>query len=105
MLGVRAYYRDTMGVDKANDVGIYDDAIFLVSHLPMLACNANTDPSRLGWNAGVDKPFAVLQPGLWYFRRGPHKAHPARFASAPMRKRTTSMRQTMENLPSSEAEE
>lgn len=76
MLGVRAYYRDTMGVDKANDVGIYDDAIFLVSHLPMLACNANTDPSRLGWNAGVDKPFAVLQPGLWYFRRGPHKAHP-----------------------------
>ena len=76
ILAVRAYYRDTMGVEGSNDVGIYDDAIFLVTPQGMLACNANTDPSRLGWNEGVGKPFAVLQPGLWYFRRGPHKKQP-----------------------------
>lgn len=76
ILGVRGYYRDTMGVAGVNDVGIYDDAIFLVTPQGMIACNANTDPSKLGWNPGVGKPFAVLTPGLWYFRRGPHKAHP-----------------------------
>ncbi|NBW10146.1 MAG: hypothetical protein EBR82_19170 [Caulobacteraceae bacterium] len=76
ILGVRGYYRDTFGKHGVNDVGTYDDAMFLISPQPMIALNANTDPSRLGWNSGVGKPFAVLQPGLWYFRRGPHKAHP-----------------------------
>ena len=76
ILGVRGYYRDTMGTAGKNDVGLYDDAAFLITPQGMLAFNFNTDPSRLGWNPGVGKPFAVLRPGLWYFRRGPHKAHP-----------------------------
>jgi hypothetical protein len=75
LLGVRGYYRDSLGTPGANDVGIYDDAIFLVAPVVFLAVNANTDPSRLGWNEGVGKPFAVLQPGLWFFRRGPHKGN------------------------------
>lgn len=73
LLGVRGYRRDTMGVVGQNDVGIYDDAIFLVGKGIFLAANANTDPSKLGWNPGVGKPFAMLQTGVWYFRRGPHK--------------------------------
>lgn len=73
ILGVRGYYRDTVGKPGVNDVGVYDDAMFLVANGVFIPVNANTDPSRVGWNAGVDKPFAMLQPGLWYFRRGPHK--------------------------------
>ena len=73
LLGVRGYYRDSKGVEGRNDVGIYDDAMFFVAPNIFLAVNANTDPSRLGWNAGVGKPFAMLTPGTWYFIRGAHK--------------------------------
>lgn len=73
LLGVRSYYRDTMGEQGANDVGIYDDAMFFVAPGIFLAVNANTDPSRLGWNAAIGKAFAMLLPGLWYFIRGAHK--------------------------------
>ncbi len=73
LLGVRGYRRDTMGEPGVNDVGIYDDAMFLCAPGVFKAVNANTDPSRLGWNPGVGKPYAMLRPGLWYFRRGPHK--------------------------------
>lgn len=73
LVGVRSYYRDSMGVPGVGDVGIYDDAIFLITPRGMRSANGNTDPSRLGWNPGVGKPFAVLQTGVWWFRRGPHK--------------------------------
>ncbi len=73
LLGVRGYYRDTKGEPGKNDVGIYDDAMFLVGPGVFKAVAANTDPSRLGWNPGVGKPYAMLMPGLWYFRRGAHK--------------------------------
>lgn len=33
----------------------------------------NTDPSRFGWNEALDKPFAILQPGVWPFHKGQHK--------------------------------
>lgn len=73
LLGVRGYRQDSMGVVGQNDVGIYDDAIFMIAPNAFLAANANTDPSKLGWNPSVGKPFAMLQTGIWYFRRGPHK--------------------------------
>ena len=73
LLGVRGYRRDSMGVPGQNDVGIYDDAIFLVGPNVFVSANANTDPIKLGWNSGVGKPFAMLQCGLWYFRRGSHR--------------------------------
>jgi len=77
ILGVRGYYRDSMGRVGVNETGIYDDAMFLCAPGIFLAVNANTDPSRIGWNPGVGKPYAMLQPGLWYFRRGQHKKIPA----------------------------
>lgn len=73
ILGVRGYRRDSMGKPGQNDAGIYDDAMFFVAPGVFEAVNANTDPSRLGYNAAIGKRFAMLLPGLWYFIRGPHK--------------------------------
>jgi len=73
LLSVRAYRRDTMGKPGVNDAGIYDDAIFLRFPGGMLPFNANTDPSRFGWNADLGKPFAQLKCGTWPFIRGLHK--------------------------------
>lgn len=73
ILGIRGYRRDTMGEPGVNDVGIFDDAIFLLGPAGMLASNANADPSVIGWNKALGKPFAQLKAGLWPFIRGMHK--------------------------------
>lgn len=66
LLGVRGYYRDTMGERGRNDRGIYDDAIFVVSPEAFTSFNANTDPS-------VARPgVAVLKAGLWSYKVGTH---------------------------------
>lgn len=72
-VAVRAYFLRTMGNPTKNDVGIYDDAIFLLPKGKGIhRFNANTDPSRIGQNVELGKPFAMLAPGLWYFRQGLH---------------------------------
>lgn len=73
LVGVRGYRLNTMGKPGVNDFGIWDDAMFYVAPKLFLAENANTDPSRVGWNANAGKPMAVLNAGVWPFRRGPHK--------------------------------
>lgn len=66
LLGVRGYYRDTMGAPGKNDRGIYDDAIILRSPTTHAAFNANTDPSA------TRKHIAVLKAGVWMYRIGTH---------------------------------
>lgn len=73
ILGVRGYYRDTMGARGRNDLGIYDDALFVISPNLFASFNANTDPARSGNNPKVGKPYAVLKPGVWRYRIGLHK--------------------------------
>lgn len=78
---VRGYRSSTMG-GPGNDFGIWDDMICLVTPDSFLPENANTDPSRVGWNEAIGKPFAVLQPGVWDFYPGPHKGVSPAFRQA-----------------------
>jgi lysozyme len=66
LLGVRGYYRDSMGKPDVNDRGLYDDAIFLVAPGKYLAFNANTDPST------YRERIANLAPGVWQYKVGIH---------------------------------
>lgn len=67
IIGVRGYYRDTMGKPGVNDRGIYDDAFFIVGPNGLfLPFNGNTDPSR------HQKAVAVLQPGVYLYSQGLH---------------------------------
>ncbi len=71
VVGIRGYYRDTMGVPGTNDRGIYDDAIMLVTPNVFMACNGNTDPTAA---RGAVTGRASLKPGFYtMWRLGLHK--------------------------------
>lgn len=72
VLAVRGYYSLTIG-GPGNDLSAYDDALFIVTPTEMTSWNANTDPSRYGWNANADKFMARLKPGCWWFRSLIHR--------------------------------
>lgn len=67
LVGVRGYYRDSMGKVGANDRGIYDDAIFVVSPEAFVGFNANCDPSV------YKKGIATLKPGVYECVKWKHK--------------------------------
>jgi len=66
LVGVRGYYRDTMGKTGTNDRGIYDDALFIVGPETFATFNGNTDPSA--WRKGI----ATLVPGVHPYRPANH---------------------------------
>lgn len=66
LLGIRGYYKHTMGNPLTNDKGIYDDAIFIVSPKTFMSFNANTDPSV------ERKGIATLKTGLHLYHKGHH---------------------------------
>lgn len=72
LVGIRGYYRDSMGAVGRNDVGVFDDAIIVVSPNVHAAFNGNVDPTRLGWNPKVRKPMAQLKPGVYRYKLGKH---------------------------------
>lgn len=66
LIGMRGYFRDSMGKKGANDRNLYDDAIILVSPYVFATFNANTDPSAFR------RAIAVLTPGTWQYKLGTH---------------------------------
>jgi lysozyme len=72
LVGIRGYYRDSMGAKGKQDRGIYDDAIILVSPNAHVAYNANVDPSRSGRNPSNGKGYASLKPGVYRYKIGRH---------------------------------
>jgi len=66
ILGIRGYYKDTMGKKGINDRGIYDDAIFIIAPECYLSFNANCDP------AAFRKGVANLKAGVWKYKVGIH---------------------------------
>ncbi|KAF0215632.1 MAG: hypothetical protein FD174_4080 [Geobacteraceae bacterium] len=71
VVGIRGYYRNTMGAPHVNDRGIYDDALFIDSPSVTAAYNGNTDPSgyRKGQGLGASKGMATLKSGVWFVHR------------------------------------
>ena len=83
LLMVRGYRATSMGPTPGNDVNYWDDMIALITPDSFHAINGNLDPSRLGWNPGVGKPFGILQAGpVWWWYRGPHKGKRPAFRQA-----------------------
>lgn len=66
IVGIRGYYRDSMGEVGVNDRGIYDDAIIVITPSAFATFNGNTDPSI------KRKRVAVLKPGIWWYKLGIH---------------------------------
>lgn len=58
-VGMRGYYKKTMGDPSKNDRAMYDDAIFLVGRDEFVSYNGNCDPSRFA--PGI----ANLKAGVW----------------------------------------
>lgn len=82
-LAVRGYRSESMGPTPENDVGIVDDLLVWDEEGGEWgAVNANLDPSKLGWNSAIGKPFAVLQPGIWDFYPGAHRGRAPAYRQA-----------------------
>jgi hypothetical protein len=72
VVGIRGYFRDSMGAPGVNDRGIYDDAIFIDATETFATFNGNTDPSRFRPGSGfgeATKGIASLNPGAWFVHR------------------------------------
>ena len=59
IIGIRGYYKDTMGKVGENDRNMYDDAIILQTPNVTAAFNGNVDPSKF------QKGIATLVPGFY----------------------------------------
>lgn len=77
VIGIRGYYKNTMGAPEVNDRGIYDDAIFINTPQVTAAFNGNTDPSAYRKGVGFaehTKGMASLNPGAWLvYKFGMHR--------------------------------
>lgn len=66
IVGIRGYYKQTMGDPTKNDRKIYDDALFIVAPECFMSFNANVDPGYFR------KKIASLKTGVWKYKLGIH---------------------------------
>ena len=66
VIGIRGYFKKSMGNPDQNDRGIYDDAIILIGPNFLKTYNGNTDPRV------HEKGKAMLLPGWHLFKPGFH---------------------------------
>lgn len=66
VVGIRGYYKKTMGNPTRNDRNLYDDAVFIVTENQFFPYNFNTDPSAFR------KGIASLLPGVYRYKPGLH---------------------------------
>lgn len=66
LVGVRGYFKDSMGAPGKNDIGIFDDAFIWIDESNCVNFNGNVDPSR------YYKNVATLKNGLWLYKEGFH---------------------------------
>jgi hypothetical protein len=73
VVGIRGYYAK-MGKTPANERNLWDDAIIVISSggETYATFNGNVDPSAYGTNPKINKPYAVLKPGVWTYKLGLH---------------------------------
>lgn len=85
VIAIRGLFANTYGKPDANDINCYDDALYVARYsqepgtknqeqLVVTSYNANTDPTRYGWNPGAGKYMARLKPGKYKMRRRRHGA-------------------------------
>lgn len=75
LVGIRGYYKNTMGEINKNDRGIYDDAlVWVIRGRGIMAFNGNCDASkyRKGKGKGAEKGMASLNCGVWEYKTGIH---------------------------------
>lgn len=65
-VGIRGYYKKSIGDPERNDYGVYDDAAFLFGENHFSAYNANTDPAKVLRGSASKKGTAVLVPDLYF---------------------------------------
>ena len=69
VIALRGLFSNSIGA-PGNDINAYDDAVYVIkpqrNATPIIhTFNANTDPTRYGWNPNADKYMARLKPGAY----------------------------------------
>lgn len=69
IIGIRAYYLNSIGKAESNDRNVYDDAYLVITRDKFATFNANADPTsyREGYGLAENtKGLASLVPGLYF---------------------------------------
>lgn len=78
VIGIRGYFRDSVGKAGQNDLGVWDDAVLVYENGTLRKTfNGNTDPSK------VNADLAMLDTGIYQFYKGIHRSRISAFRAYP----------------------
>lgn len=77
LIGIRGYYKKSMGKADGNDRAMYDDAMFILTESDLFAFNANCDPSA--YREGIASLVPNVYEGVYKFdnHNGSKGSYPA----------------------------